>query len=223
MKGLALCSVLFCVVAAVLGYIATTGIGARTTSFAPLNIVAMKSRPQAIVLPRPSISVQAQPDTPSHPKALAAPEVVITSVRKKPARQKPVADMNSISSSSEQAELAELAEWVKADPPKPAPAPIKKSPPKTFKPKIAPKPEAPEPLREVAKVESSDPLDTDREWRRQVLERWRNETSGNAQKQEDISKNGDPSLKGTPAEGLFKAEDKKPRAKKRHRFLFIRW
>jgi len=227
MKGLAICSLLFCVLALVLVYAATSGMGIRTPSFAPsLHEATVERRPQ-IIEPQPVVDIERASPVANANSSIPKPEVTVTRVSRK---RKHTAKKS----------ITTTTEPVKSDAPKPAAAqakpPIEKPKPKVeTRPapvQTAPEPKPQEPVVHPRDVSDSGPLTTsDVEWRKQTLERWRREEQerrdGSINRSFTTSKPGqDSELKGTPAEGLFPADDQRKsdkKKKKRHRFLFIRW
>jgi outer membrane biosynthesis protein TonB len=231
MKGLALCSVLFCGLALVLVYAASSGMGARTPSFSSDNYI---QAPKAQSFMQPVVEIETVPSQTPQPElaVTSAPEVNVTrnERRRKTAKKKP--------------EQSATAEKPEADP---APHSKEAAKPQTEnespKPVAAaveePKP-APEPLKEELPAHKRDVTDAgpmaqveaDREWRRQTLARW--------QKEAEASRDGaklstvirirvgqEAELKGTPVEGLFPAdrlkEGQDKKKKKPSRSFSIKW
>jgi hypothetical protein len=228
MKGLALSCVLFCGLALVLVYAATQGVGMRTPTFIPTVHGATADRRTQVIEGQPIVNIERGDPTGIQPTSIPKPEVTVTRV----SRKRKHASTKVVTKVPQPVDTQ----------PKPAPTRPQPSIEKP-KPKIEDKPEpvqtAPEPpakeepVVHPRDVSDSGPLtDSDVEWRRQTLERWRREAEdhrdGASRSTVSTTKPGqEPELKGTPAEGLFPAHDeKKPdkkKKKKRHRFLFFRW
>jgi hypothetical protein len=228
MKSLALGALLFCGLAAVLGYVATNGVGMRSTGFSPTVVDNLPTLPQKIGTPPPDVVIEAKPIK----EAGAQPPVAVHAKPKpKPAlgHAKPKVLTNS---------NASPAHTVSASHPDPLKQPVVAS--LSAHPKQTPKPKAVEPRSvrtqslQIA-VEPQPPTDesqdmqrdmeAQREWRARTLERWRQqEREAAASRKSSGTAQPDPSLDNTPVGGLDRAEDdKKTKKKKRHRFLFIRW
>lgn len=235
MKGLALSCVLFCGLALVLVYAAGNGMGARTPSFSSPLIAPLQTKGQSIVEPEPTVVVERNAVAPDMMKvgSIPAPEVDVRatrSIRSKRPKPKPAPEVEPETAAAKEP----IENWVK---PEPKPKPKVQPPAPETKPVVEP-PKAEEPVYQPRDVTDAGPvtqLDKDREWRRQTLERWKQEA---AERQRDgamtstrsqVKPGHEPELKGTPAEGLFPADGhdkgakKKKDKKKHHRFLFIRW
>ena len=229
MKGLATICVLFSVLAVVLVYAATNGLGMRSTGFAPVNFVHLQARAQPFGATTPMVDIEAK-----HPSASAAvstlppPEVRIVRRRHRPAPVKAAATTPNPTPAVKPASTAK-PQVHKVD--KPKPKPVETPAPQ----KAAEVPQAPPaPEYHPRDVSDSGPqaqLESDRDWRKRTLERWRNEARESRDGAENVvtsrtTSGEDPNLKGSSVEGLYPADgqaDKPKKKKKRHRFLFIRW
>ena len=228
MKGLALSCVLFCGLALVLVYAATNGVGLRTPDFVPtLHSSTVDRRSQSIEA-QPVVDIERGNPVLSEPSTLPKPEVTVTrSSRKRRHLAPKVAVQAPAPAETPQPKPAPTHDQPVGEKPKPKiedkPAPIQK----------APEPAKEEPVVHPRDVSDSGPLtDSDLEWRRQTLQRWRTEEQDrregaiNRSTITTVKPGQEPELKDTPAEGLFPAGDHKKadkKKKKRHRFLFIRW
>lgn len=231
MKGLALCCVLLGGLGMVLVFAATKGLGARTPSFSSDNSIQIQTRTQAIqtnpAYQAPDVELTSSDDLGTALTAIPAPEVRISRKERKRVAPIPKPSATIVLQTPAGPELPpkEIAKPVV----KAKPAPEVKEPPRE------PEPEKlEEPVfkpRDVTDAGPNAQLEADREWRKQTLERWQREEQ---QKRDGaktttimhIRPGQEPELKGTPAEGLFRAdkvkESAKKKKKKRH-FLFIKW
>ncbi len=228
MRNLALGSLLFCGLAAVLGYVATSGVGMRTTGFAQTVVENIPLPPKKTVTPAPEVEIKATP-------LKVAPPIAVVS---KPVLPKPMAVHSpAIHRLAADSRFRRTKSTVRPPSIKgavaitPAITAVAKRPSKT------PTPAGPVRRQSLAvSVDSqlSQPhdesqdlqreKDAEQRWREQTLSRWRGEKQQRAQSSRGNREGGsDSTLDRTPVGGLYSPDEEKKPKKKRHRFLFIRW
>ena len=223
MRTLAIGSLLFCGLAALLGYVATTGVGMRTTGFSQAVVDRIPVPPTKTVVPAPEIEIEARPikalEPAKAPNAAPKPAAVrVVPNHPTAVKVKPTAKPQTLQVSSRQAVAlanATVANHSTSEPTAQARSVRTQSLSFTV---------ASQPPAHDASQDMHRDRDAERQWREQTLARWREQEHQQAEASRDNGdERADRSLDGTPADGLYKAEpDKKPK-KKRHRFLFIRW
>jgi len=225
MRTVALGSLLFCGLAAVLGYVATSGVGMRTTGFSPTAVDNISTLPQKIVAPPPEIEIDAKP---LKPVAAPVPAVTTSPAKPKSATAKLIVKKAVVpkakaplAKSEDKQELSKQPVVMKPVAPTPKLSESKAtSETRTARTQSLAFTVQPESTNRDESQSMQRDQDAERQWREQTLSRWRAEQAQAAQNRDG---HPDPTLDETPAGGLYKADtDKKPK-KKRHRFLFIRW
>lgn len=227
MKTIALGTLLFCGLAAVLGYVATNGVGMRTTGFGSDVTDNIPIPPQKSVRPVPEVQIDARPMAADQPaKATPVPKPVrrATSVHPHPRHPVAVRPKNSmVRPESEQdwakhvVAMSSVASKNSSEKPIAATPPARPIHTRSLSFTVRPLP----PRDESQDMQRQ--MEADREWREKTLERWREEEKGAGTRQRTGAATTDRSLDSTTAGGLYKAEDDKKPKRKRHRFLFIRW
>lgn len=235
MKSLALAVVLFCSLAALLGYVATSGIGVRVASGPPVVVdrtAQLESKAQAPVVEvkaqRLPVKDQAPPaKKPGSPSPLAPetkvrrhrvvavkPDVpAVPFVRPQPAVhvvERPPVPKQAVALAAPRHRQEPEHQTAAAPPVQAAPAPV------------------PEP--ETDKDTLQRQIEEDRKWRRSVLARWAREEKERKAKEQDAIKNEfDSDGRLRPRDKIEKDSepaskvDKPKKKKRRHRFLMIRW
>ena len=227
MKGLALSGLLFCALVAVLVLAASNGVGARDSNVAPVRFGALEQKSQTIESHGPVVQVETNSISPSaRLLAIPPPEIKVSRVRRRPHSSKKPVSTKAPQEATPKPVVTKTVVATKATAPKPrvviqeAPAsPAVITPEPTFHP------------RDITDDGPKSRADADKEWQHETLERWRREAdereSTSSTRVNSQPAGQDSELKGTPAEGLYPADNAKDSSKKkkrrRHRFLFIRW
>jgi hypothetical protein len=232
-----------CIITIVCGLAAMSGIGARTPAFAPVTYVSSAGQPVAQA-PRlvderdqvaqafnpedkrpsdASVGERAQEFSTSQTTSIAirsAPTVTVYA-KKLPAKKKSATKATRIVQKPVVVDQPKDAEphvsWTKAS----ARKPTKQSTVKDVVKSVV----AADPPKRKDDPNIED-LATAREWRRNVLDKWRNEASDPARNSDDRRDRVSTTvtLEGAePADKVDKADPPQKKKKKRHRFLFIRW